>query len=656
MKRPCEMQLSRGTSTTCISLAAILIGLVVQGESFSNFIALSRHHPLLLFSNNNAASALLSTSSVCLLKNKKVGHNMPRQQHHLTPFFRSRKYSARLASSSVATTEDADPSSITTSAHGNQRIEYSMASIDLSAKWLELVQKDQVAVTTTIPSIDDSDHQDVGVRYGVRVNPHVSTTETTAFMEFVEPAEKDTPEEDVHPKIARMNHTLRQIAGDANTKEANSQQSDTTTTGLQFQTDGTYVAQLQLVRTLRPPPSPGFGTAAEERSSSKPPPYNPETDSFVTGPLRLELRPLVARIAAKQPQTSQSLTTDWDIFHNISPADVRGHFLLIPTLQDPDNNWRGQALAESDCHDLVMLTSTVKPIGSLMVCFNSVGAGASQNHIHCHVWPSPPVPLLSLASSQSQEQQSISLADSTVVEEAVREADEKEIQGDTYSHDHDHDHSHDSYLDDESTRNGWSCYAVSRVASIYDFLDICDKTTGQPLVEASFLEYPSFCVQLSSSVADTATSKEASSSLEALGKAVWKVLSCLEDAPHNVCMVNRPANENENDDDDDGDESTIKKADNKKKDLGGLRSHSSNVDVYIFARSRERSPTIVPASKLGASEMMGVFHCQSSEQLEELMGTTTTVSPMAQALEDVSHEEPAGLWETIKNALADLET
>jgi len=81
------------------------------------------------------------------------------------------------------------------------------------------------------------------------------------------------------------------------------------------------------------------------------------------------------------------------------------------------------------------------------------------------------------------------------------------------------------------------------------------------------------------------------------------------------------------------------------------------VDVKIFVRSRERSPTIVPATKLGASEMMGVFHCQSLEQLEELVCEDSGRSappPMVQALQDVSYEDTESLWHTIRNALSSL--
>ena len=461
-----------------------------------------------------------------------------------------------------------------------------MANVDLATKWLELVEKDQVAVSTTIKVRDKDDkEQKVGVRYGVRVHPNSSPPEQVSYMEFVQGTDEISSQ---HPTIATINTTLVQAAA-ANADAPES---------VQFRFHGNYVAQLQLVRTLRPPPSPGFGTSLDTKSSSTPPEYNSETDSFVTGPLRLQMRPLIAKL------NLSSLTTPWDIFHNVSPADVRGHFLLIPTLDDPDKNWREQALRASDCSDLVYLTASVEPVGSLFVCFNSVGAGASQNHIHCHLWPSPPIPLLEqrLPTTHNDHDESTT--------------------GNSHDHDHCHEHTH-SHNEDTEIR-GWNCYPVSLVQSIYDFTDITNDD-GETLVEVSYLDYPCFCIQLSSV---SHTKQDNQQSLSVLGKAIWEVSSCIGDAPHNVCLVNRPAADN-----------------------AGL----NDVDVYMFIRSRERSPTVVPESKLGASEMMGVFHCQSRQQLEELTQGGYDESPMEQALQEVSHDQTDGLWDTIKAKLSSME-
>ena len=574
-------------------------------------------------------------------------------------FSRSKRRQLPLFSETRATTEDGAACLLT------QSVAYKIASVDLSMEWLELVRNDQVSVTTEIPvpvsgvnSKDGGDDKNdsiknIGVKYGVRLYPDSAISmdspqqQRVRFMEFVEPI-SDT--EAIHPIIASMNATLQKIAGletqpqpttkvvtdnnDSSNNIANTQDSssNSSSSSLQFRRDGNFVAQLQLVRTLRPPPSPEFGTAnvATAKSSSCMPPYNSATDSFVTGPLRLELRPRVAQLigagndndstgnsSSKDQNRSRplTLTTPWDVYHNISPADVRGHFLLVPTLQYPDKNWRGQTLIESDCHDLVQLTSSIRdPVGSLLVCFNSVGAGASQNHIHCHLWPSPPIALLAAA-----------------VEDATGE--DLSVDYDDHGSDgHDHSHSHmlddNDDDDDDDTIHGWSCYAPSRIESIYDFVDIgggdCSDGSDEPLVQVSYLNYPCFCVELSSV---TSAGKE-EESLDALGKAVWGVLSCLGDAPHNVCMNNRIGY---------GDETSV------------------DVDVKIFVRSRERSPTVVTATKLGASEMMGVFHLQSLEQLAELGQRHNTNKPtMVQALEEVSYEDTEELWNSIKDKLSSM--
>jgi hypothetical protein len=522
---------------------------------------------------------------------------------------------------------DISDSPMRSATNANQRVQYGMASVDLSSRWYELVRKEQVAVTTTVPVHDDSSGSEefIGVNYGVRRHP----IQPNCFMEFVEPALTDnsTATPTMHPKIATMNATLQQAA--ILLPEEVQTNASTSSSSLQYRYDGDFVAQLQLVRTLRPPPSPGFesSTSNDFHTCSTPPPYNVATDSFVTGPLRLELRPLVARLSLS------CLRTDWDIYHNISPADVRGHFLLVPTLLETAHNNRGQALIEADCQDLVHLTASIRPLGSLMVGFNSVGAGASQNHIHCHVWPSPPIPLL--LRPKREESNNI------VEQEEAQEDEEEEFNEDDHDHDHDHSHAYDTD-DNGTTANGWSCYAPSRVMSSYDFVDIYASGTSnyddddgdvnvEALVEVSYLHYPCFCVQLSTGA--TTTPAKTVESLHALGKALWTVLGCIGNAPHNVCMLNRPSPDHNNN--------------NDHKDDGCV-----NIDVYVFVRSRERSPTIVPASKAGASEMMGVFHCHNLQQLDELVGSKP--SPMARVLEDVSHENPKEMWSTIKEELSSM--
>ena len=459
---------------------------------------------------------------------------------------------------------------------------YKIAGVDLSASWVDLVRQSKVSSSTTLPSsrniaedntekdnssIEDSECK---VEYGIRlVEKKFEKSDEIgyAFEEYVRQIGDERDNLAADPLISKINATLTQT------------QHQSTGSGVVSKRVGNFVSQLQLVRTLRPPPSEGFN----EATTCVPPPYSPTTDSFVTGPLRLNLRPFVGSLnicidgneSDYANENDNILTTSWDVFHNISPADRRGHFLLLPSLKNEESNFRGQYLTKDDCHDLVHLTSTIEPAGAMFIGYNSVGAGASQNHIHCHAWPHP-------------------INDSKIG--AIKD----DISG----------------------------YAVNNVDSIFDFYDIEDGK-----VEVSYLNYPVFCVQLSSSVAN----------LDLLGKALATCIEVVGEAPHNVGFLNR-IEENEKDD-----------------ELVIESSGENIVDVFVFARSRERS-SILPTLKLGISEMMGVFHAQSEAELEVLTaiqtilnnedGSFQRISAMEQALADVSVEDEIKLWDRLVAKLA----
>eukprot|EP00980_Cylindrotheca_fusiformis_P004807 scaffold1028_cov135-Cylindrotheca_fusiformis.AAC.17 len=434
--------------------------------------------------------------------------------------------------------------------------DYNIASLDLSRRWLDLVQNNQVEANIQLS--EGADDKTFGVRYGVRIATR--NNKQSRCEEFV--IQDDDPTTMTRSeKVRTINETLASLQNDDSSS-------------IKYEMDGDFCAQLQLVRTLRPPPSQGFSGAV----SSVPPPYKAETDSFVTGPLKLDLRPLVGEV------NLPSLNTNWDIFHNVSPADTRGHFLLLPTLADKEKNWRGQVITAVDCHDLVQMTNSIRPHGSLLVGFNSVGAGASQNHIHCHSWPSPPLPLLK-----------------------VNDADE--------------------------SCNGWNAYAVSKTESIYDFYDV-----DEGKVECSYLKYPVFCIQLSASTEN----------LPLLSKALSTSLDAVGDAPFNIGFLNRRMLGEEDND-----------------DPARSTEELSFVDVFLFARSKERSD-VLPTLKLGISEMMGLFHAQSDKELEILAATSNDNkdggeqdddnSPMSRALMDVSYVDEERLWNRIKENLLKLET
>ena len=451
---------------------------------------------------------------------------------------------------------------------------YSIASIDLAKKWFDLVRAGDVVATTTIQADDAAGGRVHSLRYGIRTVDTSGSSDdddddddsSMACMEFVEDFTSGEESDgdisvSIHPLVQQINATLTRMQSNVMSSSSVTSSSSTqhqqspSQYAVQYKRRGNFAAQLQLVRTLRPPPSAGFAASGGDLCTCHPPPYDAAKDSFVVGPLRLQLRPLVATIAAVDTN-DQHLSTDWEIYHNVSPADCRGHYLLIPALTDQDSNWRGQILIESDCKDLIVLASTIEPAGSALICYNSVGAGASQNHIHCHMWPSPPIPLLP-------------------------EKGEDEV-------------------------NGWDCYAASKATTACSFdLDGC--------VNVAMLKYPCCCIKLSSSNTDQ------------LGTALANVADVVQskfDAPHNVGLLNRP---------------------------------DDAVDAYVFVRSRERSPRIVPGSRSGASEAMGVFHTSQENDIQELSSNKTygglNEGPMETVLRDISIQDRDAVWEAVKSAL-----
>lgn len=98
--------------------------------------------------------------------------------------------------------------------------------------------------------------------------------------------------------------------------------------------EGPYVAQLQLLRTLRPPKSKDMGGGGsggdsdkDGRTSCRPPQYDALGDSFLVGPLRLfgrggfhgkgEPRERTARLSV--PDDGGDALRFWDVYHNVSP-------------------------------------------------------------------------------------------------------------------------------------------------------------------------------------------------------------------------------------------------------------------------------------------------------------------------------------------------
>ena len=122
-------------------------------------------------------------------------------------------------------------------------------------------------------------------------------------------------------------------------------------------------------------------------------------------------------------------------------------------------------------------------------------------------------------------------------------------------------------------------------------------------VKVSLLDYPCTCIKLSAS--SRSDHVHQSDQLEVLGCALWRVVEIAQNlkAPHNVAWTN---------------------------DLGDYSNKSVNIDIYVFFRKSETTDRIESIFRLGASELLGVFHSSSKEQLQSLSNN------MKQILSDVS--------------------
>lgn len=412
----------------------------------------------------------------------------------------------------------------------------SIGGVDLSERWTQLVTEGHIVATTSLK--DDEDSSELQVAYGVKF-------QEDNLIEFVSIVD-ETGASPHRERIQGINETLT-AAQRGNADDA-----------VQCVYDGPYVAQLQLVRTLRPKRSTSMSSEAT-RSRCTPPPYDPSIDSFVVGPLRLygesgefhgEGRPreLAARLKVDRGEGWPSY---WDVFHNVSPVDPRGHYLLLPANVDERHGpaWRDQSLSPTDCYDLMFLASTIEPEGSSVITFNSVGAGASQNHIHCHLWHNPPIPLA-----------------------------------------------------------GRSCYAALQAEAEASF-------TIHEGLSISLLDYPCTCIKVSSSYSDAA---DRPASLHLASSALSKIVSLAQDKelPHNVALINH------------------------------LDSRNGGVDAYVFFRRSEASKKIAGGFRGGGSEVLGLMHSTSKEQLDALAVEGT----MECILDDFSFKPRHEMWEEVKHA------
>ncbi len=465
------------------------------------------------------------------------------------------------------------------------KIEYGMGGVDLSQRWIELVSGGHIVANVDLSSdaAVDSEDDRLRVRYGVRLlgdDDEQSQQRLSEFAEMILPTNEEKKED--HDDSNENNNAfikLRNHIMSINTTLAE-MQSSSGSSGMAIDCiyDGPYAIQLQLVRTLRPPRSKEMTSSStstskskeDEKDSCQPPPYDSSKDSFLVGPLRLfghgefhgegNPREKAAQIAVPRNKADdETTTTSWDVYHNISPVDPRGHFLLLPDIGD-EKQWRDQSLNSDDCHDLTYLASTIEPRGSMVISFNSVSAGASQNHIHAHAWPNPPPPLL--------------------------------------------------YRNDPTAEYD-SVYAVTKASSL--------ASIKLAQVNVSLLRYPCTCVKLSAS--ENEEGEETSpATLKEMSDTLSKIIAIAQKMkiPHNVVWTNS----------------------------------DQNIDTYIFFRKAETLQIDGNMFRLGASEMLGLFHASSKEELfsvKKYRGLSCYGS--VNVLSDISYEPTQHIWAEVSSAL-----
>ncbi|KAL3786718.1 hypothetical protein ACHAWO_013705 [Cyclotella atomus] len=494
--------------------------------------------------------------------------------HRCTILNNSRRQQQQIRLFEEYMSEDYNPNPKSQKHHGIEDINYGIGGVNLSKRWMELVSDGHVTAITELKE-DENANDGICVRYGVRLEDDNSQLETNAqqtLLEFAEILSDQSSSTELYPElydhITSINTTLSEMQQRSNGM------------AMEVTYDGQYAIQLQLVRTLRPKRSKDMSSKKTEGAdtsacSCQPPPYESAKDSFLVGKLRLfgngefhgegDAREKAAQVTV--PTAGDDAVTPWDVFHNISPVDPRGHFLLLPDISDK-KQWRDQSLDADDCYNLTYLASTIQPHGSMVLSFNSVSAGASQNHIHAHAWLNPPPPL--------------------------------------------------RYRNDPTAEYD-SVYAVTK-SLLISSLNLDHGVT------ASLLKYPCTCVKLSASSDDSAEKDGTTNpSLIEMGNALYKIITVAQkmEAPHNVVWMNKAA-----------------------------QNDQTTTDVYVFFRKSESVELDNETFRLGASEMLGVFHATSKEQMKMVKKYKgLSCYGVANVLSDVSYEPREHIWAEVSSAL-----
>jgi hypothetical protein len=162
-----------------------------------------------------------------------------------------------------------------------------------------------------------------------------------------------------------------------------------------------------------------------------------------------------------------------------------------------------------------------------------------------------------------------------------------------------------------------------------DFVDL--SLDGEnTMVEVTLLDYPCMCMLLSSSPGAT-NNNEDGQRFDLLAKALSTALEAIGEAPYNIGILNR-----------------------KQEDQDNAGTFTTEVDIYLFVRSRESSPDVLHATHEDDIHALSPDEHHHDEDEEEHNHAVIPNGPMTRALQDVSYEDVFDLWDNIKERLLEI--
>ncbi len=244
--------------------------------------------------------------------------------------------------------------------------EFVLGGVDLTARWHEIARGD----------VKDAEGNALSISNTVTVTDDVKGSDGKVTKKGnIENIRQVIPNVDVGDKIefGLREDAMGEIVYYAKkvTKTGESEiVTDVTESNL-----GAYMVQYNGYRALRPANLPSKMGRQPDR---KPHQINPQTGKMdclfscdnPTDPLSLLVRP-----ALFEKEVNGRI---WRAYHNASPFEKDGHFLLVPDINKAQQR-RMQKVTREDIEDI---SSLCKDSRHVMVFFNSLHAGATVNHIH----------------------------------------------------------------------------------------------------------------------------------------------------------------------------------------------------------------------------------------------------------------------------------